>query len=219
MLKLASNASDRTLGNERFPAKEGDHITASFQYAALTGSFTPRLLLRWLDAGGAQIGAVSTQSPGSVARGELGRLQLAEPRPGAGRHGLRPGRRGPRRRRLRQRPRHRHRRPQGRHRGAGPARHHRGGGELSASGAIGSLTTTINASFGSKEAFVSQASAAIARVDSLASTWVMRQKAGAATGVVEAVAFTSPDGTAISTLQAGTTTTSTSTAGSRPATW
>jgi len=59
-------------------------------------------------------------------------------------------------------------------------------------GAIGSLTTTINASFGSKEAFVSQASAAIARVDSLASTWVMRQKAGAATGVVEAVAFTSP---------------------------
>ena len=201
MLKLAFNAADRTLSNERFPAKEGDHVTASFQYAALSGSFTPRLLLRWLDAGGAQIGAVATQSPGSVAAASWAGFTSPSTRPGAGRHRLRPGRRGPRRRRLRQWPRHRHRRPQGRHRGAGPAHHHRGGGELSASGAIGSLTTTINASFGSKEAFVSQASAAIARVDSLASTWVMRQKAGAATASSRPSPSPARTASAISTLR------------------
>ena len=193
MLKLAFNASDRTLSNERFPAKEGDHVTASFQYAALSGSFTPRLLLRWLDAGGAQIGAVSTQSPGSVAAASwagfsspsLGpapagtayvRIDVVRAGGGSG-NGLVTGidaRKGDT---------------------AALARLATTEGVASSAlGAIGSLTTTINASFGSKEAFVSQASAAIARVDSLASTWVMRQKAGAATGVVEAVAFTSPDG-------------------------
>ena len=193
MLKLAFNAADRTLSNERFPAKEGDHVTASFQYAALSGSFTPRLLLRWLDAGGAQIGAVSTQSPGSVAAASwasfsspsLGpapagtayvRVDVVRAGGGSG-NGLVTGidaRKGDT---------------------AALARLATTEGVASSAlGAIGSLTTTINASFGSKEAFVSQASAAIARVDSLASTWVMRQKAGAATGVVEAVAFTSPDG-------------------------
>ena len=71
----------------------------------------------------------------------------------------------------------------------------------SASGAISTLTGLIEAQFGSQSAFISDTRSAVATVDSLASTWVFRQKAGAAVGTAEAVAFASPDGTAVSTFR------------------
>ena len=71
----------------------------------------------------------------------------------------------------------------------------------SASGAISTLTGLITAEFGSQSAFVSDTKSAVATVDSLASTWVFRQKAGTAVGTAEAVAFASPDGTAVSTFR------------------
>jgi hypothetical protein len=71
----------------------------------------------------------------------------------------------------------------------------------SASTAIASLSTAISASFGSQAAFLSEMSTVVARIDLLASTYVLRQRAGAATGHVEAVAFSTPDGTALSTFQ------------------
>ena len=71
----------------------------------------------------------------------------------------------------------------------------------SASGAISTLTGLITAEFGTQSAFVSDTKSAVATVDRLAATWVFRQKAGAAVGTAEAVAFESPDGTAISTFR------------------
>ena len=70
----------------------------------------------------------------------------------------------------------------------------------SASGAITSLQTQVNASFGSQSAFISETSAAVATLDALSAAWVFRQKAGAAVGTAEAVAFTAPDGTSIATF-------------------
>ena len=70
----------------------------------------------------------------------------------------------------------------------------------SASGAITSLQTQVNASFGSQSAFVSETQAAVATLDALSAAWVFRQKAGAAVGTAEAVAFTAPDGTSIATF-------------------
>ena len=61
-----------------------------------------------------------------------------------------------------------------------------------ASGAIATLTGLIAAEFGTQAAFVEQTSSAVATVDRLASTWVFRQKAGAAVGTAEAVAFADP---------------------------
>ena len=70
----------------------------------------------------------------------------------------------------------------------------------SASGAIATLSGLITASFGTQSAFISQTQVAVARVDALASAWVFRQVAGAAAGTAEAVAFSNPDGTALSTF-------------------
>ena len=73
----------------------------------------------------------------------------------------------------------------------------------SASGAISTLTGLIEAEFGAQATFVSDTRSAVAGVDRLASTWVLRQKAGAAVGTAEAVAFATPDGTAVSTFRLG----------------
>lgn len=72
---------------------------------------------------------------------------------------------------------------------------------VGANAAIASLSGAINASFGSQSAFISDTRSAVASLDLLASTWVFRQKAGAAVGTAEAVAFEQPDGTAISTFK------------------
>ena len=70
-----------------------------------------------------------------------------------------------------------------------------------AQGAISTLTEKIEAEYGTTDAFVEETSTAVARVDQLASTWVLRQRAGAAVGSAEAVAFVDPDGQPLTTFK------------------
>jgi hypothetical protein len=58
----------RTAENERYEAKEGDFVTAAFQHAvAAGGSATLRLVVRWLDAGGVQIGTAVSDGPATTS--------------------------------------------------------------------------------------------------------------------------------------------------------
>ena len=148
----------RRIGNERFEAKEGDIVLGLVRstprrhhprrHAAL-----PRALARRRrradrrarpDRGrspttGTAWAGFSAPSIGPAPAGTAYvRVELSRAR-----------------RRLRRRLRDRHRRPQGRHRGAGAASPTVEAVAASACGAIASLTTSINASFGSQSAFVS----------------------------------------------------------------
>ena len=88
-----------------------------------------------------------------------------------------------------------------------------------ANGAISDAHGLINASFGiAVRVHLARPRPRSPRSTRLAAAWVLRQKAGAAVGTAEAVAFTDADGTPLATFRS-TTTTSTSKAGSAPATW
>ena len=65
---IGYSSAARTAENERYEAKEGDYVTAAFQYAvAAGGSATLRLIIRWLDAGGVQIGTAISDGPAAAA--------------------------------------------------------------------------------------------------------------------------------------------------------
>ena len=198
---IAYSSAARTAENERYEAKEGDYVTAAFQHAvAAGGSATLRLLVRWLDAGGVQIGTAISDGPAVTTSTLWSRWTSAHigPAPAATAYV----------------------RVDLQRLGGGAGVAYVTGVEArkadtravariaateavatSASGAISTLTGLIEAQFGSQSAFISDTRSAVATVDSLASTWVFRQKAGAAVGTAEAVAFASPDGTAISTFR------------------
>jgi predicted phage tail protein len=68
-------------------------------------------------------------------------------------------------------------------------------------GAIATISTELDATKGDAEAALSQVATVVARDDLLATTWVLRQRAGQAQGFLEAVAFDNPDGPALSTFK------------------
>ncbi|MFO1141186.1 MAG: phage tail protein [Amaricoccus sp.] len=202
MAKIAIDATTtRTVVNERFEAHPGDRVSAGFMYAAggTTPSVSLRIVIRWLDAAGTSLGVTSvgidayagtawarftsdTLGPAPAGTAFV-RIELSRLAGGVGDAyvtgvDVRKG---------------------------DPAALARitatEAVATSAQGAISTLSGLITASFGTQSAFVSQTQSAVARVDALSSTWVMRQKAGAAVGVAEAVAFNTPGGAAISTLK------------------
>ena len=201
----------------RREAKQGDIVSASALYAAggTTRDVTLRFIVRFLDAAGAILSSPFTevlnttgtawarvQTPGYPAPANTASVLLYVQRVAGGSGdayvtGIE-GRKGD---------------------GAALARISTVEAvAASASGAITSLATSINASFGSQSAFISEMQGAVATLDSATAFWGFRQKAGAAVGTAEAVAFT--DATARrSPPSRSTTTSSTSRAGSAPATW
>ena len=200
MVRIAADATTaRTILNETREAKQGDICSVSALYAAggTTRDVTLRFIVRYLDVAGAMIGSPFTevlnhsgtawtrlQTPGTTAPAGTAfvRFELQRWQGGSGDAyvtGIE-GRKGD---------------------GAAVARISTVEAvAASANGAITSLSTSINASFGSQSAFISETSAAVATLDALSAAWVFRQKAGAAVGTAEAVAFTDADGTPLATF-------------------
>ena len=196
MLRIAADPTvARAIFNETREAKQGDICSMSAMYAAggTTRDVTLRFIVRFLDVAGANLSSPFTevlnttgtawtrvQTPGYTAPANTAfvRVELQRIQGGSGDAYLTgiEGRKGD---------------------GAALARISTVEAvAASASGAITSLQK-VNASFGSQSAFLSETSAAVATLDALAAAWVFRQKAGAAVGTAEAVAFTAPDGTSI----------------------
>ena len=72
--------------------------------------------------------------------------------------------------------------------------------DVDVDGVVATMQDTAIAEFGSFQSFVQATSTAVASDDLLASTFVLKQRAGAAAGTIEAVAFNDPNGVPASHL-------------------